>query len=502
MSKDQDDYTTLLNLGREIRLLSSLSMLLDWDQETYMPKRGIDFRSQQKELISSLLHSKKVSSTFRDALSRLIDIESGKVAQTSLGAREQAALREWRRDYLIEVKLPSDFVKTFAKTTSQAVTIWAEAKKNNDFETFLPHLEKIVSLVQEKAKYIGWKEHPYDALIDLYEPGMTTKKLDAFFAELKPFLTDLLGKLSSKKRPDTSFLSAYFPEDKQEEFNHTILAEMGVDPSSSRLDYSDHPFCMGLHPHDVRLTTHTSGNCFFEGISAVMHEGGHALYELGLPSKDLGSPNGDYCSMGMHESQSRWWETYIGLGLPFWKFAFPKLKAHFPNELASVDLDHFYQAINVVEPSLIRIFADEVTYILHIILRYELEKEFLEGTINLSELPAIWNQKMKDSLGVVPETDSEGCLQDIHWAWGLFGYFPTYALGNVYAGQLYQTFQQTFPDWEKRIAGGDLAFMREFLKQNVHRFGREFPALDLIERATGSPLSPEPYISYLKHKYL
>jgi len=495
MSKVDDDYKILLSYGRETRLLSSLSMLLEWDQETYMPKGGIDFRSEQVELLSSLVHNAKTSEKFKIALDALINIES------DLDSRKKASLREWRRDFLIETKLPSDFVKTLAKTTSKATSSWAEAKNNNTFETFLPHLEKIVPLFRQKADYIGWKHHPYDALIDLHEPGMTTKKLDTFFSKLKPFLTNLVHDLSSKKPPDITFLSSHFPQDKQNEFNHYLMDKMGLNPKYSRLDHAEHPFCLGLHPHDVRITTHTSESNFFQGISAVMHEGGHALYELALPPEELGSPLGEYCSMGMHESQSRWWETFIGQGLPFWKFAFPKLQELFPKQLATIDLNHFYQAINHVKPSLIRIFADEVTYILHIILRYEIEKEFLEGTINLSDLPTIWNQKMEASFGIVPKTDSEGCLQDIHWACGLFGYFPTYALGNVYSGQVFQTFQKTFPDWDERIARGDLKFMRNFLSEKIHRIGREFSAHELIERITGSPLSPEPYISYLQNKY-
>lgn len=501
MSRVHDDYQTLLKQGREIRLLSSLSMLLEWDQETYMPKGGLDFRSQQIELVSSLAHREKTSDSFKEKLSKLIDLKTGKVKTEELDQRKQAALREWRREFLIETKLPNEFVKTFAKTTSKATSAWSEAKSNNTFETFLPHLEQIIPLAKQKADYIGYKDHPYDALLDLYEEGMTTKKLDSLFAELKPFLTDLTQKLSKKKRVDTAFLSANFPKEKQVEFNRFLLDEMGVDSHNARLDFSEHPFCLGLHPHDVRLTTHTSAWSFFKSISAVMHEGGHALYELGLPAEDLGSPLGDYCSIGIHESQSRWWETYIGQGLPFWKFAFPKLKETFPDQLASIDLDHFYQAINIVEPSLIRIFADEVTYILHIILRYEIEKDLLEGTINPSDLPTVWNKKMSDSFSITPDTDSEGCLQDIHWACGLIAYFPTYALGNIYSGQVFETFKKTFPDWEAKIAGGDLKFMRQFLLEKIHSRGRELPALELIEQVSHSPLSPKPYMTYLEGKY-
>ena len=501
MSTAYEDYETLLKQGREISLLSSLSMLLEWDQETIMPKGGIDFRAQQIELIASLVHKEKTSAKFEKALSKLIDMETGKVLSNELDDRKKSALRDWRSDFLLEKKLPNDFVKAFAKITSKATSQWAKAKKENTFDTFLPYLEKIIPLVKQKANFIGWEDHPYDALLNIYEPGMTTKKLDTLFSQLKPFLTNLAHELSLKKRPDTAFLSANFPEDKQKEFNHYLLSKMGLDPNHSRLDYSEHPYCMGFHPHDVRITTNMSAWSFCKGSFAVIHEGGHALYELGLPPEDFGSPLGSYCSSGIHESQSLWWETYIGKGLPFWKYTFPKLKETFPEQFSSVTLDHFYQAINIVEPSLIRVFADEVTYILHVILRYEIEKEFLEGALEPSDLPSVWNQKMEASLGVVPETDADGCLQDIHWACGLFGYFPTYALGKIYSAQIFQTFQNTFPDWEKRITSGDFKFMREFLFENVHRFGREFPALELIKRVTGSPLSPEPFMHYLENKY-
>ncbi len=501
MSKNLEDYEKLQELGKEIRTLSSVAMLLEWDQETYMPKGGIIPRSEQVELISFLIHEKKTSSIFKKALEKLVDLESGQIKEEGLGDRKQRSVEEFYGEYIKDAKLPGDFVKKLSKANSEGIHAWQKAKGENSFEIFLPYLENIVTLNRKKSDYLGYTDHPYDALLDLYEPGMTTQKLDTLFGTLKPFLTDLTKKLAAKKRVNTAFLTAHFPQDKQMEFCHFLLKEMHLDSEKFRLDFSAHPFCTGLHPHDVRLTTHTSSSSFFQNISAVMHEGGHALYELGLPPEDFGTPLAEYCTMGIHESQSRWWECFIGQGRPFWKFAYPKLLEIFPKQLQGVTLDHFYQAINQVEPSLIRVFADEVTYILHIILRYEIEKEFIAGNLNLADLPHIWNEKMESSLGIVPDTAATGCLQDVHWSCGLIGYFPTYALGNLYAGQLFETFQKTFPDWEVRTANGDLSFMCHFLLEKVHRYGREFPALTLIEKATGAPLSPKPYMRYLTNKY-
>lgn len=500
MSGVLEDYEKLKGRGKDLRLLSSVSMLLEWDQETFMPKDGIDFRSSQVELITSLLHKEKTSPEYKHALEKLIDLKSGDVKSDALDGRKKASLREFRSDFLKETKLPNAFVKKLAKATSQGVNAWQHAKKDNNFEAFLPHLKEIVALHKEKAGYLGYGDHPYDALLDLYEPGMTSRKLDSLFGELKPFLTNLTKKLS-QKREKTAFLSANYPLHEQQKFNHFLLEKMGVDLNRARLDFSAHPFCTGFNPHDVRFTTFTSTTSFFNSIFAVLHEGGHALYELGLPYKDLGTPLADACSLGIHESQSRWWECFIGQGRPLWEFLFPHLEKAFPKQLEGVTLDHFINAINHVEPSLIRVYADEVTYILHIIIRYEIEKEFITGSIDLADLPRIWNEKMEESLGIVPNTDADGCLQDIHWAFGLIGYFPTYALGNLYSGQIFETFTQTFPDYATSIAGGDLSFIQKFLHEKIHRHGREFHSLELIENATGAPLSPKPYMNYLKSKY-
>jgi len=501
MEKALEDYEKLKEQGKEIYTLSSILMLLEWDQETKMPMDGASFRASQIELLSALTHKEKTSDSFKKALEKLIDLETGNIPSNSLDDRKKSSLKEFRRELLKDTKLPSTFVKKFAKANSEGAHAWQKAKADNTFETFLPHLETIVKLNQEKAKLLGYQDHPYDALLDLYEPGMTTQKLDALFGELKPFLTQLSQKLSKAEAKDHSFLSTFFPIDKQMEFCKGLLKEMGVDPKKSRLDTSAHPFCLGVHPSDVRLTTFTSTTAFFTNLSAVMHEGGHALYELGLPSEDFGTPLGAYCSIAIHESQSRWWECFIGQSRCFSEYILSKLHQAFPEELKGVSIDHYYSVINQVKPSLIRVFADEVTYVLHIIMRYEIEKEFLTGSINLKDLPKIWNEKIKESLGIAPKTDQEGCLQDVHWSCGLIGYFPTYALGNLYAGQLFETFKKEYPDFEKRISGGDLSFIRYFLEDKIHRYGRELPPLALIEQATGYPLSPQPYIDYLTSKY-
>ena len=496
------DYQDILKLGKETRVLSSIQLLLEWDQETNMPKGGGDFRSEQIELISSYIHRERTSEPFKNALSKLIDLESGEIIKNSLDDRKKAALREWRRDFLQNTKLPNDFVKECAKVSSQTANIWVRARAENNYPLFAPHLEKIVVLMRKKADLLGFEAHPYDALIDLHEPGMTTDNLTCLFSTLKPLLKELASKYANKPEPDHSFIHGNFNKKDQLEFNHFILEKMGIDFSYSRLDCSHHPFCLGIHPHDVRFTTHTSTSNIMGSLGAILHEGGHALYELGLPVEELGSPLSEYTSMGIHESQSRLWETFIGLSFPFWQFALPHLQKKFPGPLAGIALPTFYKGINHVHPSFIRIHADEVTYVLHIILRFEIELEFIKGKLSVHDLPDLWNAKMKECLGIVPTTDSDGCLQDIHWAMGLFGYFPTYALGNIYAGQIFESIHLTFPNWKERIASGDLLFIKQFLLENIHRFGRQYSPAELIKKISGQDLSPIPYMNYLKEKFI
>lgn len=478
-----------------------MGYLLQWDQDTYMPKEGIGIRAQQSEYIASLEHEEKTGPQMKAALEKLIDLETGVILANDLSDMQKAALREWKRDYLIAIKLPNSFVKAFAKATSKASHAWSGAKKANDFNQFAPHLKTIVDLCRKQADYLGYKEHPYDALTDLYEPGMTSAKLRELFQELKSFLTNLTKKLTPETPLDSTFLFGDYCGDKQMKLSHEILELMGIDFNRARLDRTSHPFCAPLHPHDLRLTTHDTTSDLMGNISAVMHEGGHGLYEMGFDPKHFGSPLCEAVSLGIHESQSRWWETLIGQSLPFWQHMYPKLQQTFPEKLSDIDLDTYYKTINRVAPSMIRVHSDEVTYILHVILRLELEMDLIEGKLQVEDVPRAWNAKMHELLGITPKNDQEGCLQDIHWSLGILGYFPTYALGNLYAAQFFASFKKEHPTWEKQVAGGDLLFIREYLQTNIHQYGRQYSAEELLTRITGEPLSSSHYMNYLDTKY-
>lgn len=497
----KNPYAKLHALSRNIAALHAVEQLLDWDQETYMPSEAIAVRSLQIELCASLTHKQKTSPTFAKTLAQLVDIDSGEIRAKELSSPQRAAVREWRRDYLKMVKLPSSFVKSVAKTASTAIHAWAEAKEKSSFRLFAPHLEKIVTLSRKKAEHLGYKEHPYDALLDFYEPEMTVSYLDPLFSRLKTTLTKLVQEIRTKPAISQECLKGEFAPEKQLAFSHQLLRAMGFDPKSSRLDLSNHPFCSGVHPKDIRMTTRIYPSNLMSNIFSTMHEGGHGLYSMNFQPEEFGSPLARSISLGVDESQSRWWETRIGRSLPFWRHFFPILQKQFPETLSRVSLEEFYRAANVVKPSFIRIEADEVTYSLHIIVRFEIEKALLEGSLRVKDLPAAWNAKMQEYFGITPKTDAEGCLQDIHWSMGGFGYFPTYTLGNLYASQFFQAFAKTHPNWEERVAHGELDFIREWLRVNIHQYGQQFTAAETIQRISGSPLSEACFVEYLTKKY-
>lgn len=494
-------YDKLHSLSKTIALMASIEGLLDWDQETFMPKEAIEIRSQQCEFLASLVHRQRTSKSLAKALSALVDIEMGEYKDDRLSPPQIAALREWRRDYLKAVKLPNAFVKQFAKTTSTACHVWKTAKEHNDFKTFFPHLEKVVSLSRKKADILGFKEHPYDALLDLYEPDMKASFLTPLFSKLKLSLTQLIKDISVKTPFSEEFLYRHCPKHKQLEFSQKILHKMGFHTGSSRLDTSAHPFCNGMHPKDTRMTTKVHPENVMTCIGAVLHEGGHGLYNMNLPPEQYGSPLGQQISLGIDESQSRWWETLIGQSYFFWQYFFPLLQEEFPEQFKGVLLEDFYRAINAVKPGFIRIEADEVTYNLHIVVRFELEKALIEGALKVKELPDAWNAKMREYLGISPEFDAQGCLQDIHWSLGYIGYFPTYTLGNLYSVQFFNAFEKAHPNWKEQVAKGSLDFIRDWLKENIHKHGRQFTPSELCQKVTGKLLNEEPYVNYLKEKY-
>lgn len=497
----EQNYQNVYQLSKEAQLLGSISQLLSWDQETYMPPEGDEIRGKQMQILAGLIHQKKTNPSFAEALGKLIDLPSGKLIVNDLSVPQQAALREWRHDYIRDTALPADFVETFTLLTTRAHSVWKEARQNDDFLVFAPVLEQIIEMCKRKAEYLKYDEHPYDALLDLYEPGMKTCELSVLFSSLREGLSPLLKKISQAKQVDDHFLKIELDHTKQIEFGKTILNHMGFTLTRGRLDISTHPFSSSLHPTDCRITTRFSHNSFLNCLLGILHEAGHALYEMGLPIETYGSPLSEPISYGIHESQSRWWETLVGLSKPFWKHYLPLLQQSFSGSLDDVNLDLFYKGINKVEPSLIRVNADEVSYPLHIILRYELEIALIEGKLSVKEIPEAWNQKMETIIGIKPANDREGCLQDIHWSMGAFGYFPSYALGNAYASHLFTAFATKFPDWETLVAKGDLLCMKNWLNEEVHRYGRQYSNLELMKKITGKPFSVEAYIDYLNDKY-
>lgn len=501
MKNPTSAYQKITELSTRATLFSGISMLLEWDQETFMPKGAIEIRSKQVELIASLGHKEKTSKEFANALSALIDLETGTLKSDELNERQAAALREWRRDYIKAVKLPSSFVEEFANVTSAATHAWAGAKGKNDFKAFQPHLEKIVTLCRKKADILGYEDHPYDALVDGFEPTMTTAVLTVLLERLKIPLTNLLKKICTKPAPDSSFLSRDYAHAEQLAFGKKLLAAMGFEKQFSRLDESSHPMCIPLQPYDTRMTTRIALNHPLSNFLSCVHEGGHGLYHANLPADCYGTPLGEAASYAIDESQSRTWETIIGRSLPFWEHFFPLLKEAFPQQLGAVRLEEFYKAVNTVAPTMIRTESDEVSYNLHIMLRFEMEKGLLEGKIPVSKVPEEWNKRMREYFGITPHSDSEGCLQDIHWSLGALGYFPTYTLGNLYAAQFMEVFSAQHPDWKARIAKGELSLLSDWQKKHIHKYGRQYLPEDLCEKITGKPLSEKPFINYLEKKY-
>lgn len=494
-------YEELKEFSQQIHTYNSILSLLHWDQETYMPRGAIQARSTQIAQLSQLIHEKKTGRGFRSRLEKLISLSSGKIKAKGLSTPQKAAVREWQREFFRENKLPTSFVKRFSQTTSEASSIWQIARKENNFKLFAPFLKKIVEMAREKASVYGFEEHPYDALIASYEPCMNYAKIVKIFTPLKKELTSLLEKIRQAKQPNDCFLQGKFDPKRQMQLAHSLLSHLPIEQEYSRLDLSSHPFSIALTPQDSRITTRILDDGFISNLLSTLHEAGHSMYEMGLPLKEWGTPLAEAVSLSIHESQSRWWETFIGRSSAFWRFFYPETQKMFSSKLGKIPLDSFYRALNRVEPSFIRVEADEVTYCLHVILRFELESALISGDLQVHDLPAAWKQKMQELLGITPPTDREGCLQDIHWSLGDFGYFPTYALGNLFAAQFFKAFSKEHPSWENQIAKGEFGFVRTWLQENIHSLGKQFDSEKIAQRLTGASLSEKPYCLYLRKKY-
>jgi carboxypeptidase Taq len=490
-------YAELIRRSKEAAVLSSCGAVLGWDERTYMPHGGSTFRGDQMALLARLTHEMATDAKVGECLKA---IEGSSLVQDAEAA-EAINVREIRRAYDRAVKLSKELVEEIARVTTRAQQVWQEARERNDFASFRPWLEQIITLKRREADAVGFKEHPYDALLDEYEPGATASQVRQVFASLSAELVPLIAEIGQSKRvPRGDILAGDYPVDAQQAFVRDAAEAIGFDFKAGRLDVTTHPFCSGIGPGDCRITTRFNPRFFNEAFFGVLHEAGHGIYEQGLPTDQFGTPLGSFCSLGIHESQSRLWENQVGRGEPFWKHFFPKAQKAFPAALANVKLDEFLFAINGVRPSFIRVEADEATYNLHIILRFELELGLLSGDLKAADLPTAWNEKFQAMFGLTPPDDRQGCLQDIHWSMGGLGYFPTYTLGNLYAAQLMDASRAQLPGLDEDFARGEFGRLKDWLNDKVHKPGRSYRSDELCRRVTGQGFQHGPLIAYLRAK--
>lgn len=478
--------------------LSHAAGLLSWDQRTYMPPGGAEQRAAQLATLRRLAHEHFTT----DEVGQLLEELAPLAADESDESDEACLIRKARRDYEIDRKLPAEFIREQAQTSSLANQAWEEARRNSDFALFQPHLEKMFDFAKREADYLGYDEHPYDALLDQYEPGMTTAQVRAIFAELKAGTVPLLKAIvASGSEIDDSILHQQFDEARQEQFGVEITKAFGYDWNRGRQDRTAHPFCTNFGRGDVRITTRFYPDFLNPSLFGTMHESGHAMYEQGVDPALSRTPLGGGASLGVHESQSRMWENLVGRSRPFWNANYARLQELFPEQFGSVDLDTFYRAINKVQPSFIRVEADELTYNLHIMLRFEMETAILEGKLKVADLAEEWQSQMEAMLGVTPPDDAQGVLQDMHWSSGLIGYFPTYTLGNVLSVQLWERALADHPSIVDEMGRNEYGKLLGWMRENIHRHGRKFRPNTLIHKATGGPLDAKPYLKYLHAKF-
>ncbi|MEK4564979.1 carboxypeptidase M32 [Alkalihalobacillus sp. FSL R5-0424] len=471
--------------------------LLAWDARTGAPKKGA---AQRSEVIGTLSSDVFALSTSTEMNELLTELEGEKESLSEITAK---SIEESRKDYDRNTKIPAEEFKEYVTLQSQTETLWEDAKDQSDFDMFRPNLEK---LIEFKKRFIGYygedTGHVYNTLLDDYEPGVFVDTIDEVFAELRNNLVPLVQAVTeSSHQPKMDSLFAHFPKANQQALSKDILKEIGFDFSAGRMDETVHPFAMGINPYDVRVTTKYNESDFRVSLFGTIHEGGHALYEQNISPALMGTPLCGGTSMGIHESQSLFWEKFVGQNMAFWERNYPLLKKHANGQFDQLSLEDFYFAVNQAKPSLIRIEADELTYCLHIILRYELEKALIEGSLAVKDLPHVWNEKMVEYLGVKPSNDGEGVLQDVHWSFGSFGYFPSYALGYIYAAQLKESFTKINPGFDDLIREGNYAPIRQYMTENVHQFGRGKKPADILKDTTGSGIDAKPLIHYLKEKY-
>lgn len=489
-----EHYEEFLKESKKIAALYSAAGVLGWDQEVYMPTNGAALRAEQNAVISGIIHELRTSDKYVDLVQKLLE-------DKSLDATAQCNVKETWKGIERGRKFSTEFIQHLSKTVSESFTAWHTARTENKFEIFAPHLEKLINIKKEEANIVGYTEHPYNALIDEYEPGAKVKDLDILFDDVKDQLVEFTKKIFVKPVSDDQFFFKDFPYEGQRDFCHQLLTDMGYDWNSGRMDIAPHPFCIGFYPNDTRITYRYKVNDLSEIIWSITHEGGHALYEQGLKVEHAGLPAGGAISLAIHESQSRLWENNVSRSKGYWEHYMPLLQKTFPGKLDAVTALDFYKACNKVSPSLIRTNADELTYHFHIMIRYEIEKKLMDGSLSVNDIPKTWNTLYKNYLNIEVPNDKDGCLQDVHWSHGSIGYFPTYSLGSFYAAQFFDAAKRDLPTLTEDIKKGELLGLREWLRENIHQHGMVFSAEEICKRVTGEPLNFSHFMNYAKEKY-
>ena len=497
MPNPKEAYDVLVTELRELALLGSVNSVLHWDEQTQMPPKGAEHRASQVSLLARMMHERFTSPRIGELLDAAGDLASKEEASGTVATN----VRETRRTYERARKLPASLVEELSRLSILGQQAWTEARKRSDYPAFAAWLDKIVHLKRQEASCVGYAGHPYDALLDEFEPGETTEGIRRVFDGLRGPLVDLVARIgdSSRKAP-VEILERSYPTAAQASLGRAAAEAVGFDFNAGRLDISAHPFCTGLGPGDTRMTTRYDEHYFGDAFFGVLHETGHALYEQGLPAEHFGTPCAEAISLGIHESQSRMWENLVARGRAFWRFFLPKAREAFPEALAGVSDDDWHFAVNDVRPSLIRTEADEATYNLHVLLRFELEQSMLTGDLTVADLPGAWNERMQKYLGLTPPDDAKGCLQDIHWSGGAIGYFPTYTLGNLYAAQFFEAARRDVGDLDAMFANGEFRPLLDWLRTNIHRHGKRYSASQLVRNVTGQPLSAGPLLRHLRTK--
>lgn len=487
-------YNTYKEKMQRIADVRNANAVLQWDQETYLPPKGAHFRGQQISTLSEIAH--KLFS--EEALGNMLhDL----AAKDDLSPAEKKNVALTLEDYEKNKKYTGPFVRQLSDQVNKTFHAWIEARKQNAFSVYEKDLDKLVQLKKQEAELLGYTGHPYNALMNDFEKGATVALVDKTFNNLLPSLKNLLDKIAAKPNVDDAFLKQHFPKQQQWAWGMDLIKSLDFDFTAGRQDVSEHPFSVSFNKNDVRITTRIDEADFGNMTWSCIHETGHALYEQGLPEEHYGLPLGEACSYSIHESQSRLWENNVGRSLNFWQHYYPQLQQQFPEQFGNVGVDSFYKGINKVQPSLIRTEADEITYHFHVYIRYALEKSLIEGSLQTADIPHFWNEEYKKLLGVTVPDDKNGCLQDVHWSHGSFGYFPTYSLGSFYATQFYSHARQTIPGLEAEIKKGNVQPLLQWLRQNIHARGRFFTSEELCAAVTGKSLEVQFFVDYLLQKY-